>query len=386
MEILSLNDIVKSGSIIPTDVTLSGELTPKQSRTFVKAIIAKDGFLKKITTDVAGKLTKERSANDVAKGVLTRHIAGQEAPDANFKKLGKVGCTLNMTNGVELNAKIIDDTLYDNADNPTFEQEQFDGFNMAFNNDLQLLGIVGQADNTAIDAPFNELAIGWVYVAKNSADATKVTSSNTSQIERLKHVVANMHEDIKGRATIVMSAVDYDEYQLEIAEKHQNTAVLLNADARRFMGYPLEVLNDMPTGTYLATILKNFIFGIAARVKRNRWYNNEESALKYKFVVYPDYEFDIHKYVTLSEFLELTLDAYTATMAYGSAAVVTVTQAAGSGIAGVMVVSADDTIATAVYNAANGEITITGVATGVVGLTVSDGTSSKNIIVTVTAP
>lgn len=385
MEILALQDIVKSGSIIPTDVTLSGELTPKQSRTFVKAIIAKDGFLKKVTSDVAGKLTKERSANDVAKGVLTRHVAGSEAPDANFKKLGKVGCTLDMTKGVELNAKITDDTLYDNADNPTFEQEQFDGFNTAFNNDLQLLGIIGKDDNAAVDAPFDELAVGWVYVAKNSAKTTKVVSSNTSQIERLKHVVSNMNEDVKGRATIVLSAVDYDEYQLEIAEKHQNTAVLLNADARRFMGYPIEVVNDMPTGTYLATIMKNFIFGIAARVKRQRWFNNEESALKYKFVVYPDYEFDIHKYVTLSEFLAMTLDGTTATMAVGATDTVTVTQAAGDGIEGVTAVTADEAIATTSYDSSTGVITITGVAEGVVDITVDDGTSTQTIAVTVTA-
>ena len=339
-----------------------------------------------MTTDVTGKLTKERSGNSIGKGVLSRHISGQATPAANLEKLGKIGCTLDMTKGVELAAQINEDTLIDNQDNPNFEKEQYDGFNTTFSNDLLFLGITGTADNTAIDAPFAELAKGWITVAKESNSTVKIISSNISQIERLKHVVSNMHEDIRGRASIVVSAVDYDSYQLEIAEKHQNTAVLLKADARSFMGYPIEVLNDVPAGTYLTTLLKNLIFGIATQVKRRRWFDNDLSALKYRFVVYPDYEFDIHKYVTLSEFAPLTVTSYSAAVNTGATVQRTVQSAAGLGIAQVSVSSKDEAIATTSYQSATGVISITGVAVGSVDVVVSDGTSEKVIAVTVTAP
>ncbi len=384
MAILSLLAILKSG-ITPTDVTLNGELTPAQGRTFANAIIASDQLLSRVTTDVTGKLTKTRTGLDVAQGILTRHVSGTAAPEANLKKLGVIGCTLNMVNGVELNAQINDDTIEDNKHNTKFESEQFATFNTAFSNDLLHLGLVGEADNAAIDAVFVELAKGWIFIAEASATTNKATSSNENILMRLKHLVKNAHDDVKGNAAIIMSSSDFMDYQFEIAEKYKDLATLLSADKKSFMQLPIETRPDIENGTYLLTPLKNMVFGISSKVKRNRWYDNDASALKYKFVVYPDYEFDIHKYVTYMTVVELDITSYATSVAVGATSQRTVQSAAGDGISGVTVVSNDPTVATVTYASETGVITTTGVAEGTTTLTVDDGTSTKEIAVTVTA-
>ncbi|MFA9238286.1 MAG: phage capsid protein [Candidatus Paceibacteria bacterium] len=302
-DFLTLDGILKADTK-PTDVTLSGQLTPQQARTFIKAIIDRQSILKNVTVDICSKLTKTRTAYDIGKGVLNRHVSGQAVPADAMKKLGVIGCTLDMTKAVSLNARILQETINDNKDNPDFEKEQFEGFSIAFTNDLDYLGIAGTADNPAANAPFAELAKGWVTVAKESATVKKVTTTKTTVVEQLKVVVQNLHEDVKGgKAEINLSAIDYDAYQLEVSEAHPNSGAIINGGINTFLGYKLNPNSNMEAGEYLATIPKNMVFGIATQIERNRWYDNEASALRYKFVVYCDYEFDIHKYVTFVEYV-----------------------------------------------------------------------------------
>jgi len=385
MSILVFSDIQKA-DMTPTSVTLNGTLTPQQARTFIKAIVDRQSILKDVTVDITSKLTKERSTYDIAKGVLNRHVSGTAVPDTAMKKLGKIGCTLDMSKGVSLNARILQDTLNDNKDNPNFEKETFEGFALAFMNDLDYLGIAGNNDNASATAPFEELAKGWVKIASDSENTNKPTSSATKVSDRLVHVVKNLHEDIKGgKAVIYISAVDYDTYQLEVANAYPNSGALVNGGINSFMGYKLKPNENMKSGEYLATIPKNMIFGIANQIERNRWYDNETSSLRYKFVIYLDYEFDIHKYVTYMTFVALTITSYEVAVAVGANSTRTVQSAAGDGISGVTVVSNNPTVATVTYSSETGVITTTGVAEGTTTLIVDDGTSTKTIDVEVTA-
>lgn len=383
-DILTLGTILKSG-LKATDATLSGSLTPKQGKIFVSTIVSSHALLGKVTTDITGKLTKERTGWDAAKGVLSRHKSGTKTLDANTRKLGKIGCKLDMTRGVELYAKILDEALEDNQDNPNFEQEQFAIFTTVFSNDLQYLGIIGESDNDEHTAEFKDLAKGWFTIASESENTNKPTSSSSSILYRLKHLVKNAHPDVKSTAAILMSSNDYMDYQFEIAEEYQDVATLLNADKKSFMDMPIETSPDVPDNEYLLTPLKNMVFGISSRVKRNRWYDNDEDALKYKFVVFPDYEFDIHKYVTYMTIVGLDLTALEANVVESADTTITVTSAAGAGLAGVTAVSSNDAVATASYNSETGVITITGVEAGYTSIIVSDGTSEKSITVTVAA-
>lgn len=384
---LSLSQILKSG-IKPTDVTLTGQLTPKQGRTFANNIVATDGLLKKITVDITNKLTKQRSGVSARKGSLTRHVSGADSTDGKDNSV--FGCALDMTRGVELFAQINDDTIIDNKDNPEFEKVQEKAFSTTFQNDLVFLGMVGKADNGAKTAPFDELAKGWIHNAKNDTKTTKVTQNakDKSVIGALMAMINQFPTNIRHRASILISATDYDIYQMELADRFKSLATLLKANESSFMGYSLEVEVDMPVGTLMATPLKNMVLGLATQVKRDRWYDNLSSSLRYKFVVYPNYEFDDYELVVLldgaifkmpepiSKEPSLTLTATTKTVKVGSTAQVT---AKADDLTKVTVASTDVSKATVAYN------NTTGVAAGTADIVVTDGTTGLSIAVTVTA-
>jgi len=301
---LDLSEIMKTG-INAVDVQLDGVLTPAQGRAFANAIVDNSSILKRITVDITGKLTKKRSALDAAKGVLARHISGEPTDTARYASLGVIGAQLDMTQAVVLEAQINQETLDDNQGNKGFESEQHNAFTQVFSNEIVYLGMVGIADNNLATAPFNELAKGWPFVASESVDTVKVTSAvvvgdaQTTVLNALDKVVKNAHRDIRNKMAIFVSVEDYETYVDYIAEKHQNTAVLLSGEAAKYKGRELIVDPDMAKGTYLGTPLKNMVLGFSRAIMRTRWYDNDKSALRYKFIVRPDYEFDIKKYVTL---------------------------------------------------------------------------------------
>ncbi len=305
-EVLSLNEIIKTGgSVRATDVVLNGTLTPKQGRAFLNAIVDNSGLLKEVTVDIAGKLTKDRSALSSGSGLLVRHIAGKALSEEQLKKLGVVGARLNMINGVTLQMNITDETLDDNQDNPGFEQEQFNGATTVFSNDLVYLGWVGIADNEDSAAPFNELAKGWLTVAAESADTVKITyaageTAGQTVENALQALCDSADEDITDDMDIFLSKVDYSAYVRMIAKDYKAINVLKDGEFLEFEGRKLMPQKGIPQGTYLSTPRKNMVIGMSKAIDRKRWYSNEISSLCYKFVVRPDYEFDIKKYVTIA--------------------------------------------------------------------------------------
>ncbi|RLC87219.1 MAG: hypothetical protein DRI37_06345, partial [Chloroflexi bacterium] len=261
--------------------------------------------LKQITIDVTGKLTKNRSGLSLGKGLLQRHTPGAALTEAQLAKLGVVGATLDMTRGVELRAHIDDDTIEDNQDNKNFDQEQYDTFGQGFSNDLAYLAFVGTADNAAAGAPFNELSKGFLTVAAESTLSSKATSAIVANdrgqtIENaLYKVIDSMHEDAVDASTIYMNPTDYRNYVRRIAKDYKALALLKKGDLLTIENVPLSPQSGIPSGTYLATPPKNMVMGLSSRVKRVRWWENDISSLCYKFIVYPDFEFDIEKWVTL---------------------------------------------------------------------------------------
>jgi len=305
---LDLAEILKSGAVTATDVALNGTLTPKQGRAFANAIVDDSGLLKEITTDVTKKLTKDRSALSTSKGMLVRHVAGKALSDEQLRKLGVVGARLDMVNGVTLQINLTDEALDDNQDNPNFEKEQFEGATTAFRNDLVYLGWIGVADNPAADAPFNELAKGWLTVAAEATDTVKETLTQDTDngetrgafVERcLQKACDAAHEDVTDDMSIYLSKADYSAYVRMLSKDYKALSVLKSGDMLEFEGRKLRPQKGIPAGTFLGTPAKNMVMGLSRQIDRKRWYSNEISSLCYKFVVRPDYEFDIKKYVAV---------------------------------------------------------------------------------------
>lgn len=290
-----LNDILKA-SFAATDTTLSGSLTPEQAHNFVQVVKDNSDFLNKINVVKMGRLTKEVDAWDVAKGILVRVPSGQKPNEDQRKKLGLVGCKLD-AKSVQLFARILQDALEENKHNPSFESETFEVFSKAFGNDLALLGFVGKSDTYANS--FETLHKGWLQIAKDSSEATKVTYTESQSVsDRLKALVKSIAADAKANSVILINPNDVSTYNEELSKLNSPTH-LIEAGAKKILGVPFLESPLMPEGEYLATPLKNLLLGIVLDIRRNRWYDAEERALKYVFDVFVDYEIAIKKWVSI---------------------------------------------------------------------------------------
>ncbi|MDY6120425.1 MAG: P2 family phage major capsid protein [Campylobacter sputorum] len=290
-----LNEILKA-SMGAIDTTLSGSLTPEQAHNFIDVVKDNSGFLQKINVVKMGRLTKEVDAWDVAKGVLVRVPSGEKPTEEQRKKLGLIGTKLD-AKSVQLFARILQDALEENKHNPKFEEETFNVFSKAFGSDLALLGFVGNSDTYA--NTFETLHKGWLQVAKDASESTKITyaKATESMSNRLKTLVKSINPDIKSDCVILINPADVADYNEELSKLNSPTH-LIEAGAKKILGVPFEETNLIPKGEYLATPLKNLLLGMVLDIRRNRWYDAEERALKYVFDVFVDYEIAIKKWVT----------------------------------------------------------------------------------------
>lgn len=291
----ALGEILK-GSMNSANATLSGTLTPEQAHNFIDVIKQNNGFLQKIHTEKMGRLQKELDAWDVAKGILVRVPSGDKPNESQRAALSKVGTKLD-AKSVRLFSRILQDALEDNKHNPKFEDETFNSFAKAFGNDLALLGFEGVSDS--YDGNFNTLHKGWVQVVKDASEATKITYQTSEKVtNRLTALAQSINPDILSEAVILINPADAQEYNKEISALNSPTH-LIAGGAKSVLGIPFEVTPLMPKGTYLATPLKNLVLGIVIDIRRNRWYDAEERALKYVFDVFVDYEVVIKKWASL---------------------------------------------------------------------------------------
>ncbi|MDR1912624.1 MAG: P2 family phage major capsid protein [Helicobacteraceae bacterium] len=291
-----LAELLKSGSISATDATLTGSLTPAQAHSFINVVKDSSAFLQKITTYKMGRLKTELDAIDVARGVLVRVPSGTLPTEAQREKIKMVGCALD-ANAVQLFAQILQDTLENNKDNPKFESETLTKFATAFGNDLAYLGFAGTSD--AYADTFATLHKGWIQLAKDDDDTQKIEYESTDSVtDRLTALVQAIPSDVFSDAVIIIGTADWQRYNYELS---QNAAaqILIDGNAKRILGVPLEVQPLMPAGTYLATPLKNLVLGTVLDIRRNRTYDVEARSLKYIFEVYCDYQIIIKKWVTL---------------------------------------------------------------------------------------
>ncbi|MCI6989408.1 MAG: P2 family phage major capsid protein [Campylobacter sp.] len=292
-----LSEILKA-SMGATDTTLSGTLTPEQAHNFIDVVKDNSSFLQKINLVKMGRLTKEIDAWDVAKGILVRVPSGDKPTEEQRKKLGLVGTKLD-AKSVQLFARILQDALEENKHNPKFEEETFNTFSKAFGNDLALLGFVGNSDTYA--NTFETLHKGWLQIAKDSSETTKVTYAESETIsDRLKALVKAVPEDAKSDTVILINPADVSDYNEELS-KLNAPSYLIEAGANKILGVPLEETSLIPKGSYMATPLKNLLLGVVLDIRRNRWYDAEERALKYVFDVFCDYEIAIKKWVCLMQ-------------------------------------------------------------------------------------
>ena len=296
---MRLNEILKSGTMRPSDFYANNILTPEQSNKIIDAITAKDGFLGSVTTDRTKKLQKTFDIWNLASGVLVRVPSGERPSDEERRKIGVKSVNLD-NKPVQLFARITQDTLEDNANNPKFESQTFTDFSTTFSNDLQNLGLNGVKDDYA-DKKFENLNKGWLAIANESDQSIKFKYDKTSKmINRLSGVVKAAESFLSSNCVLLISKKDLLDFQEEIGKQSGGLAYLLGGGAAQILGTKIITADFMPVGTYLLSDLKNLIFSIGLDVRRTRWYDNDERALKYTFEMFCDYEIALKNRVVIA--------------------------------------------------------------------------------------
>jgi hypothetical protein len=297
MDKSQLTSLIKN-NILPKDFELSGNLTPAQAKIMIDTIKDSSEFLKKVQTVPMLKLETEVDAYDIAEGILIRVAEGDEPTAEQLATIKNIGCKLQAL-PVQLFANVTKSSIENNAFNTTFDQDVFKKFMRRFSNELVYLGFAGVG---AEGTTFKELNNGWLDIIRTSEDTNKATYSEDATVsERLTALVENVHEDVIGEASIVINPKDYQKYLLEIAKDTATASILLNATAKSFLGYPIEVQNKIPSGTYIATPLKNLVFGMCQDIFRAREWNNRKRIVEYTFDVSCDYEVVVKKWATICE-------------------------------------------------------------------------------------
>jgi hypothetical protein len=294
-----LTEIIKTaGNMSAADFSLRGTLTPEQSHTLLDAIVDSSDFLKKVQTVKTRSLQKDLTAIDLANNILIQVAEGTRPSDAQRQKASLLGCTLNLK-PAQMFGFIGNSALEDNAHNPRFESETFNAFAKSFANNLTNLGFVGTTDVYAAGTGFTTLNQGWVSLAQTASETIKGTyDPDDKVVDRLTALAESLNPDAVADASILISPADYQLYNRELSALNAPTYLIEN-NAPRILGIPLEVNKFMPTGVYLATPLKNLVLGVGLGVKRDREYSAEERGLKYIFSVYQDYEILIKKWVSV---------------------------------------------------------------------------------------
>lgn len=293
---MNLLEIAKSGAITPESMYAGGQLRADAARKFINSVVAQNEFLKKITTHQSAKLKSQIDIWGLGEGKLVRVAGGTVPNDSQRARITPTVVSFDNLS-VQLHTKILRSTLEDNKDNPNFEKETFETFSRGFGNDLLNLGINGVGDSGTNFANLNK---GWLQIAKDSNEVSKSEFEDATPIcDRLTSLIKGA-KNIANDAVVLISKHDYTALQVELSAKNGGLSILLDGNARNILGVPLEVVPYMPNDIYMLTPLKNLFMSMTHTVVRDRWFDNDEAALKYRFEVFNDYEIVLKNQVSLA--------------------------------------------------------------------------------------
>ncbi len=294
------SDLVKfaKDAISPSDLAVSGTISPTRAIKFIDLITKNSKLMDKITVIPMSSLKTDYDVWDMQKGVLVRVAEGSEPTSAKKKKIENAGRTLD-AKAMQLFADVLRSTILNNQHRANLTSWLDSKFATKFANELVYLGFVG-TDDTYANGNFNELNKGWIQVATDESDTKKGTyAADDTMVARLEKLVENADDDLGDDAKILIHRKDFQNYCIEVGKSTNSSALLIEAAAQGFAGYGFEVTNNMPSGTYILTPLKNLVFGMVSDIYRAREYNARKRAIEYTFDIHADYDIAVPKFVSL---------------------------------------------------------------------------------------
>jgi hypothetical protein len=290
------------GLIGPEAIRAGNVLTPQQSKKIISLIFDSD-FLKKITTQKMTRLKFEGTVLDIPSRSMRRRAQGSEPGDNDKVDLNNFNYTLTAED-MQLFADLTKDFLRNNADNPGLAGEVEAMLAKRLRGELVDLAFNGEAsDYAGDDAAFLGLNEGWVKIAmdaKTAGDAKGgvIDPATDGWFTTLGNLWELVPDQVKSSAIIHMNTGDADKYAEERAVN--DAAIRSDSErARKYLGYPIEPVSEMPKGSILITPQKNLVFGLNGEIERAREYNARKGVLEYTFDLSADYEIAVKQFVVI---------------------------------------------------------------------------------------
>ena len=296
------SDLVKfaKGAIAPSDLAVSGTISPTRASKFIDLIQKNNQLLSKVTVIPMESLKSEYDVWDMDRGVLVRVPEGSEPNDTQKKKIQNKGRKLD-AKAMQLFADVLRATILNNQHRPDLVKWLDNNFSIKFGNELVYLGFVGEKDDYA-NEEFKNLNKGWIQVAKDDGETNKTTyAADDTMVERLEKLVDVADDEMGDDAKILIHRKDFIKYCIEVGKSTNSSQLLIEAAAQGFAGYGFEVTNNMPSGKYMLTPLKNLVFGMANKIYRSREFNSRKRAVEYTFDIHADYDIAVPRFVSFIE-------------------------------------------------------------------------------------
>ncbi len=295
------SDLVKfaKDAIGPSDLAVSGTISPTRATKFIDLIKNNNDLLKKVTVIPMDSIESEYDVWDMERGVLVRVDEGKEPTDTQKKKIQNKGRKLT-AKPMQLFADVLRATILNNQHRPNLAAWLDNRFSIKFGSELSYLGFIGEKD-TYSPKEFKNLNKGWVQIAKDESDTNKTTyAADDTMVARLEKLVDSADNDMPDDAKILIHRKDFIKYCLEVGKSTNTAQLLIDAAASGFAGYGFEVTNNMPSGTYMLTPLQNLVFGMVSNIYRAREWNSRKRAIEYTFDIYADYDIAVPRFVSIA--------------------------------------------------------------------------------------
>ncbi len=293
-----VEEIQKTGELTPSAVYVGGTLRPEQSNRWINLIVSKSPILSMVSVDKSSKLNKDINVREFITGVLQRVPQGTDP--TTYTKYTNVGKQLRMLDA-QLFAQITLDYLRDNQDKPSLENETAAYLADVYARDITKLAFVGIADDYSLTDVskklFTHLNKGWPQLMKESTDTHKVdindyiTSGTVNWASFLGAIITSLPEIYKSSSCrILMNTADYEEYCSQIGNMTGAVNFLISGQVKQYLGYPIEVVQVMPSKTVIFTPMQNLVYGVNTNVERYRELSGTKRAIDYTYDSAFDFE------------------------------------------------------------------------------------------------
>lgn len=294
--------LIKSGTIDMSAIGINGALPEGPTQKLIEMIVNENPFLKQVNSKTSDEAKIPFNLFDIDSFAL------QNLPE---------GVEPTTRTGVANNGKFVECkpvnvfiqlyfSLIRSAKGKAAAKEWLEKVAKKMGENYVQVGFQGTSFNET-STSVASIRKGWIQLLKDSAKTNKVdvgpfmTDGVISWVATLKAVVAAMPDDYKGSSCkIFMNAADYEAYVIEIADKSGNGHILIDANAKTFLGYTIESRKHLASGTVLFTNPKNLLFGMQKKVEKYTEVKGTMRVVDYTYIAVPGWEIGVEAAAVLA--------------------------------------------------------------------------------------